>query len=82
MRLDDGMIDICLLKPVGLGDFVRTLPKARTGKHVGHPQVEIIRGREVTLNAPGVVAYADGERFGELPMTCTCVHGALRLLSP
>lgn len=80
-ELDDGLIDVCLLGPVGLVDFVRTLPKARTGKHIGHPQVQIVRGREVTLRSEGLIAYADGERFGPLPMTCTSVPGALRLLS-
>ena len=80
-ELDDGLIDVCLLGPVSLSEFVRTLPKARSGKHVEHPQVRIIRGREVRLESEGVVAYADGERFGRLPITCTSVPGAVRLLS-
>ena len=36
----------------------------------------------VTLDAEGIVAYADGERLGPLPLTATAVPGALTLLGP
>jgi diacylglycerol kinase (ATP) len=31
--------------------------------------------------APGIVAYADGERVGPLPLTVRCVPGGLSVLS-
>jgi diacylglycerol kinase (ATP) len=80
--LDDGLLDVCVLTPVSKVDFVRTLPKARTGEHVGHPAVVMKRGRVVTLDSPGVVAYADGERLGPLPVTCECVPGAVEVFAP
>ena len=52
-----------------------------TGAHVTHPAVEILRAREVRLEATGIVAYADGERFGPLPMTVEAVPGALTVLA-
>jgi diacylglycerol kinase (ATP) len=52
------------------------------GTHVRHPAVEVLRGRRVRLVAKGVVAYADGERVGPLPLTCAVVPGALRVLVP
>lgn len=79
-ELDDGLIDVCILHPVSKLEMVRTLPKARTGDHVKHPQVQLLRGREVRLECDHVIAYADGERFGPLPITCTAMSGALRLL--
>jgi diacylglycerol kinase (ATP) len=36
----------------------------------------------VTLEAEGIVAYADGERFAPLPMTLEVVPGALTVLVP
>jgi diacylglycerol kinase (ATP) len=36
----------------------------------------------VTVAAPGIVAYADGERIGALPLTIEVVPGALRVLVP
>jgi diacylglycerol kinase (ATP) len=35
----------------------------------------------VTVAAPGIVSYADGERFGPLPLTVECAAGALRVLA-
>ena len=80
--LDDGLLDVCVLGPVSKAEFVRTLPKARTGEHVHHPAVTVRRARTVTLDSPGVVAYADGERMGSLPLTCECVPGAVEVFAP
>ncbi|HEX8003064.1 MAG TPA: diacylglycerol kinase [Mycobacteriales bacterium] len=80
--LDDGLLDVFVLAPVSKLDFVRTLPKARTGSHLGHPAVTVRRAARVTIDSPGVVAYADGERLGPLPLTCECVPGALQVFAP
>ena len=29
----------------------------------------------MTVAAPGITSYADGERFGELPLTVECAPG-------
>src|SRR6478735_6218957 len=39
------------------------------------------RVRSVTIAAPGIVSYADGERFGPLPLTVECVPGALDVIA-
>lgn len=80
--LDDGLLDVFVLAPVSKLDFVRTLPKARTGSHLGHPAVTIRRARTVRIESEGVIAYADGERLGPLPLTCECVPGALQVFAP
>lgn len=80
--LDDGLLDVFVLAPVSKLDFVRTLPKARTGSHLGHPAVTVRRARTVTIASEGVVAYADGERMGPLPLTCECVPGAVQVFAP
>jgi diacylglycerol kinase (ATP) len=79
--LDDGMLDVVIIKPMSKAGLVRTYPKLFKGTHVTHPQYEHHRVRSVTVAAPGIVAYADGERFGALPVTVTCVPGALTVLS-
>ena len=33
------------------------------------------------MAAPGIVSYADGERFGPLPLTVECVPGALDVIA-
>jgi diacylglycerol kinase (ATP) len=79
--LDDGMLDVVIIKPMSRPELVRTYPKLFKGTHVHHPQYEHHRVRRVTVAAPGIVAYADGERFGALPLTVESDPGALSILA-
>ncbi|MEV0970637.1 diacylglycerol/lipid kinase family protein [Microtetraspora glauca] len=81
-RPDDGLLDVLVLGAVPKGEFLRTFPKVYRGGHVGHPAVTIRRATRVTLEAMDVVAYADGERVGPVPVTCSVEPGALRVLAP
>ncbi len=78
--LDDGLLDVVVIKPMSKAGLVWTYPKLFKGTHTTHPQYEHHRVRRVTLAAPGIVAYADGERFGALPLTVECAPGALTVL--
>ena len=80
--LDDGMLDVVVIKPLSKLELLRTYPKLFKGTHVHHPQYRHHRVRRVTVAAPGIVAYADGERIGALPLTVEVVPGALRVLVP
>ena len=44
--------------------------------------VVVRRARWVRVAAEGIVAYADGERFGPLPLRCETVPGALQVIAP
>jgi diacylglycerol kinase (ATP) len=79
--LDDGLLDVTVLGPVPKRRFIRMFPKVYSGAHVALPEVTVRRARVVGLDAAGVVAYADGERFAALPITCECVPGALTVLT-
>jgi diacylglycerol kinase (ATP) len=79
--LDDGFLDVVVIKPMSKPDLVRTYPKLFKGTHVTHPQYEHHLARTVTVAAPGIVSYADGERFGPLPLTIECAPGALSVLA-
>ena len=81
-EIDDGMLDVVIIKPMSKLDLVRTYPKLYTGGHTKHPAYEHHLVRTVTVAAPGVVAYADGERLGALPLTVEVVPRALRVLAP
>jgi diacylglycerol kinase (ATP) len=80
-KLDDGMLDVVVIKPMRKLELVRTYPQLFKGTHTTHPQYEHHLVRTVTVAAPGIVAYADGERFGPLPLTIECAPGALSVLS-
>jgi diacylglycerol kinase (ATP) len=80
--MDDGLLDVMILHELSTREFVQVFPKVFTGAHVSHRAVEVLRGREVSLEAPGIMAYADGERFAPLPATLEVVPGALTVLAP
>ena len=80
--LDDGRLDVVIIKPMSKAKLVRTYPKLFSGRHVGIPEYERHLVRSVTVAAPGISAYADGERIGALPLTVEVVPQALRVLVP
>ena len=79
---DDGLFDILIVHQISTFEFLKVFPKVFSGKHVGHPAVEILRGGKVRLEASGIVSYADGERFAPLPMVAQIVPAALNVLVP
>jgi diacylglycerol kinase (ATP) len=78
----DGLLDVTVVGPIGRAELVRVKPRLYAGTHVEDPRVVTYRAAEVRLEAPGVVAYADGEPLAPLPLVLTCVPGALRVLAP
>ena len=79
--LDDGLLDVVVIGPVTKPELVRTYPKLFTGTHVDHPKFSRHRVRKVTVACPGIVGYADGERYGALPLTVVCEPRALQVLA-
>jgi diacylglycerol kinase (ATP) len=78
--LDDGLFDVTIVAPVSRRTLVRLTPSLPTGGHLSHPAVEVVRARTVELSAPGVIAYADGERVAPLPVTTRCEPKAVRIV--
>ena len=74
-RMDDGLFDVMVLRPVSKLEFIKVFPKVFKGAHVDHPKVDIYRSKRVSLAAPAI-AYADGERVGTLPVQAECIAGA------
>ena len=79
--LDDGWLDLFIVGPLSRAGLLAVFPKVFSGRHIGHPAVHIRRVRNVELAAANVVAYADGERIGPLPLTIEVVPGAVRVLA-
>jgi diacylglycerol kinase (ATP) len=80
--LDDGLLDVVVIKPMSRTMLLRTYPKLFKGTHVHHPGYQHHHARTVTIAAPGITAYADGERIGPLPLTVEVAPLALRVLVP
>ena len=80
-ELDDGLLDVLIVKPLSRLNFLRIFPSVFKGTHVRHPKVSILRAKNVRIAGDGVVAYADGERVGPAPVDVQIVPGALRVLA-
>ena len=78
---DDGLLDVLILRKISTFEFLRVFPRVFKGTHVNHHAVQIRRARTVSLEAKGIVSYADGERFAPLPMSMEVVPGALTVLA-
>ncbi len=73
----DGLFDLTVVRAAPRRTLLRMLPTLRTGRHVDHPAVRTFRARSARLSGPSWTAYADGERLSGVPLTTTCVPGAL-----
>jgi diacylglycerol kinase (ATP) len=63
---------------VSIWELIRVFPKVYRGSHIHHPAIEIIRGREIKVNAPAK-AFADGEYIAELPISVKVDPSSLRV---
>lgn len=80
-KLDDGLLDVFIVQPLSRIAFLRIFPRVFKGTHVTDERVSISRARHIRVDAGKIVAYADGERVGSLPVTVEVRPGALRLLA-
>jgi len=79
--ISDGLFDVMVLYPISKLEFIKVFPKVFKGTHISHPAVEIVRSKKVSITADAV-AYADGERIGQLPISAECISGALSTWMP
>lgn len=79
-KLDDGLLDVTVVRASSRTRLVRLSPTLYRGTHVSLPEVDTYRARTVSLSAPRMVAYADGERFCALPVRIESVPRAVRVL--
>ena len=86
-QVDDGLLDVILIRKAPKTLFFSVMRELEDGSHVGRPEVEVMRGREVRIELAGppgrTLPYgADGELPGVLPVTARVMPGALRVLAP
>ncbi|MFL5965731.1 MAG: diacylglycerol/lipid kinase family protein [Gaiellaceae bacterium] len=80
---DDGEFDVLLIGDVSKLDFLTTAPKLYSGKHLGHPKVEVLRGPVVDVDAGVPLPLeTDGEVLGTTPARFEIVPRALRVRVP
>ncbi|WP_203350034.1 diacylglycerol kinase family protein [Streptomyces sp. S-9] len=80
-RLDDGLLDVVLIGHAPRLLFFALMNELRTGAHLHRPQVRVLRGREIRVEADRAIPYGtDGEVDATLPVTARNLPGALDVL--
>jgi len=83
--IDDGLLDLVIVREVPRRTLLGIFPKVYTGRHVGHPAVEIVRTRRasIALDRP-LTMYGGGEPIREMAageaVEVSIAPGALRVI--
>lgn len=80
----DGLLDVCLIRKIGLLRFLAALPRVMRGTHERMNEVTLVRSRSVTIRSPEapLMMHLDGElRTPEVrECTVTVEPGCLNVL--
>lgn len=79
---DDGLLDITVIKKVGLGTLLAQLRNLYTGQFVKHPKVATFRAKQVKIECKKgrFMMEADGESLGHAPFEVTLIQKALKII--
>ena len=80
--LADGLLEVTVVSPLTIPQFLRLFPSVYRGEHVRSPSVLTFRARTVALAADDMTIYADGEPVGPLPVTVEAAPAAPTVLVP
>jgi diacylglycerol kinase (ATP) len=76
--VNDGLLDICVVTALSTPRFLKAFPRVFRGTHTSHPNVMMLQGTTVRVEADRrVQVYADGERIGPLPAVHELIPAAL-----
>ncbi|WP_137144543.1 diacylglycerol kinase [Mycolicibacterium sp. CR10] len=78
----DGLLDVTMVASASRTRLIRLFPTVFKGTHVNLDEVRTRRARTITVDSPGINAYADGEYVCPLPVDVSAVPGALKILRP
>ena len=82
-KLDDGWFEVWLFQGHGLPTMLSMLRQIRAGQHLDHPQVTMLPGKRVQIEAERSLAFhTDGDPAGKVPFYAGIKPRALRLLVP
>jgi len=82
-KLDDGLLDVCAVKGMGLFRLFCLFPNARFGSHINFDEVEYSQTKALRIDtkAPRDV-YADGDFICRTPVEFRVAPKALKVLVP
>ncbi|MFB9839492.1 YegS/Rv2252/BmrU family lipid kinase, partial [Actinoallomurus acaciae] len=80
--VSDGLLDVVIIRHAPRRLFFKVMRELPHGTHVRRPEIEVLRGREVRVEADREIPFGgDGELLGTLPVTIRVLPGALRVIT-
>jgi diacylglycerol kinase (ATP) len=81
-RIDDGLLDVVILKKISRLKILRLFPTIYSGKHVNYREVETHQVKRITIDTDQPMPLMpDGEFVGQTPVTIECLPETLQLFS-
>lgn len=82
-RIDDGLLNICLIRSGPKLKVLRKLPTIFTGAHIREPEVSYFPVRAIEVESePPAGLQMDGDVFGTTPVKFTVCPQALQVVAP
>jgi YegS/Rv2252/BmrU family lipid kinase len=79
-KIDDGLLDVCVVGDFSKLELVRQIPKVYGGKHTGLAKFRHLLATSVHISSSSTARLQlDGELLGETPVTFTVIPGGIRL---
>lgn len=81
-RMDDGLLDVILLRKLSRRRVLRLFPTIYSGRHVEFDEVATLRAKSIRLLSPeNMPMTVDGEFRGRTPATIECLEKDLELMA-
>lgn len=82
-EIDDGCLDVCVVRDMPKWRAVRLFPLIFSGRHLDLPEVTMLRTQELRLTTePDLALEADGEALSETPVHYRVRHAVLPVIIP
>jgi len=79
-EIDNGYLDVVLLNKISKFEIIKAFPRIYKGIHVNMPEVEVIRGKEMTFKpVDEKFLTPDGEIVGQTPITVSILPGKIQI---
>lgn len=84
--VDDGLLDVCIIKKIGIFGILPLFIKLRKGKHTNHKNVIYFQTEKIKISPlkenNELPLDFDGEKNGSLPACVECIRDAIGLFVP
>jgi diacylglycerol kinase (ATP) len=78
--IDDGLLDVTLLKDLPRSRLLKLFPTIYSGRHVDYEEVSTFKAARINIQSPqGMLLGPDGEFFGKSPAEISCLHQDLTI---